>query len=91
MENITKKSATKELGSASSEHPIADVLLGNDPPMEKAYPGLAPALVFLAYPLAIIVMVAFVSLYFLSAQKDGRQSDVVTPATLSPSDESTLK
>ena len=93
MENIRNNIATKELEKNSkvvepSEHPFADALLGKDPPMEKAHPGLGPALVFLAYPLAIIVLSALVSLYFLTTQKDGRQSDVVAPATQSPSDES---
>ena len=93
-QNFTKNIATKELGKDSkvvepSEHPFADALFGQDPPMEKAHPGLGPALVFLAYPLAIILLISLVSIYFLSTQKDGRQPDVVTPATQSPSDEST--
>lgn len=94
MENITKNNSTTELETDSevvepSEHPFVDALLGKDPPMEKAHPGLGPALVFLSYPIAIIVLITLVSLYFLSTQKGGRQSDVVAPATQSPSDEST--
>jgi len=93
-QNITKNIETKELGTDSkvvepSESPIADVLTGNDPPMELAHPGLGPALVFLAYPLAIIFLISIVSIYFLSTQKDGRQGEDVSPATQSPSDEST--
>ena len=92
-QNITKNIATKEWEADSkvvepSEHPITDALLGKDPPMEIAHPGLGPALVFLAYPFAIIVMIILVSIYFLSTQKDGRQGEIVTPAT-SSSDEST--
>lgn len=89
---MSKNIATKESDEPKviepSEHPFADALLGNDPPMEKAYPGLGPALVFLAYPFAIILLITMVGVYFLSTQKDGRQSDVVAPTTQSPSDES---
>ena len=93
-QDITKNIDTKELGTDSkvaepSEHPFADALTGNDPPMEVAYPGLGPALVFLAYPLAIIFLISIVSIYFLSTQKNGRQGESVTPATQSPSDDST--
>ncbi|HUP81688.1 MAG TPA: hypothetical protein VM260_24260 [Pirellula sp.] len=90
---ITKKIDKRELGTDTkvvepSEHPFADALTGNDPPMETAHPGLGPALVFLAYPLAIIFLITIVSVYFMSTQKDGRH-EAVTPATQSPSDVST--
>lgn len=89
----TKNIATKELGQDSnvlepSEHPIVDALTGNDPPMEIAHPGLQPALVFLSYPLALIVIISVVGIYFLFSQRDGRQGEATTPATQSPSDES---
>ena len=92
-QNIMKNIATKELGTDSkvvepSEHPIADALLGRDPPIEVAHPGLQPALVFLSYPLALIVIISVVGMYFLFTQKDGGQDDVTTPATQSASDES---
>ena len=93
-QNITKNIATKEWEADSkvvepSEHPIKDALLGKDPPMEIAHPGLGPALVFLAYPLTIIVMFTLICLYFLATEKDGQQAEIVTPATQSSSDEST--
>ncbi len=90
---ITKNIAEKELGPDSkvvepSEHPFADVLLGRDPPMEKAHPGLQPMLVFLSYPFAIIVILSVAGIYFLFTQRDGGQREVTTPATQSPSNES---
>lgn len=89
----TKNITTKELGTESkvvepSEHPFADALLGRDPPIEKAHPGLQPALVFLSYPLALIVIISVVCVYFLFTQIVGRQIEVTTPATQSTSDES---
>lgn len=88
-QEITKNIATKELETDSkvvepSEHPFADALTGNDPPMEFAHPGLQPALVFLSYPLALVVIVSVVGMYFLFTQRDGRQGEVTAPATQSP-------
>lgn len=93
MGNNTKNIATRELGQDSkvlepSEHPFTDALLGRDPPIEKAHPGLQPALVFLSYPFALIVIILVVGIYFLYSQRDGRQGEATTPATQSPSDES---
>ena len=93
MGTNTKNIATKELGQDSkilepSEHPFADALLGRDPPIEKAHPGLQPALVFLSYPFALIVIISVVGIYFLFSQRDGRQGKATTPTTQSPSDES---
>ena len=93
-QNITKNTATNELETDSkvaepSEHPFTDALLGRDPPIEKAHPGLQPALVFLSYPFALIVIISVVGMYFLFTQRDGPQGDVTTPVTQSQSDEST--
>ncbi len=93
MGTNTKNIATKELGQdlkglEPSEHPFADALLGRDPPIEKAHPGLQPALVFLSYPFALIVIISIVGIYFLFSQRDGRQGEATKPATQSPSDES---
>jgi hypothetical protein len=43
---------------------IQDTLLGTDPPLEKAHPGLQPALVFASYPIALIVLISIAALYF---------------------------
>ncbi len=91
-QDTTKKIAEKELERdsklvAPSEHPFTDALLGNDPPIEKAHPGLQPALVFLSYPVALIVIISIACLYFLFTQRDSRQRDVNAPATQSQSDE----
>jgi hypothetical protein len=43
---------------------LEDTLLGTDPPIEEAHPGLQPALVFASYPLALIVLVSIVAIYF---------------------------
>ena len=48
-----------------SDTPFSDAILGNDPPIEKAHPGLQPALVFLAYPLALIAALGVAVTYFL--------------------------
>lgn len=44
---------------------VADTLFGTDPPIEKAHPGLQPALVFLSYPLVLIILVLIISAYFM--------------------------
>ncbi len=85
----TKNIVTKELETDSkvvepSEHPITDALLGKDPPIEDAHPGLQPALVFLSYPFALILIISVVGLYFLFTQKDGQQGKATAPATQSP-------
>ncbi len=43
---------------------VQDTLLGTDPPLEKAHPGLQPALVFASYPIALIVLISIAALYF---------------------------
>ncbi len=92
-QDITKNIAKKELDTdsklvPSSEHPFADALLGNDPPIEEAHPGLQPALVFLSYPFALIIIISVACLYFLFTLKDPRQRDVTSPATQSPATQS---
>ncbi len=47
-----------------SSSPILDAAVGNDPPIENAHPGLQPALVFASYPLALIVLISIVAIYF---------------------------
>jgi len=52
----------------SSEQPpitVADTLLGTDPPIEEAHPGLQPALVFLSYPIGLIVLILIITAYFV--------------------------
>ena len=44
---------------------MQDTLLGTDPPLEKAHPGLQPVLVFASYPIALIVLISIVALYFV--------------------------
>ncbi len=56
--------------------------------MEKAHPGLQPALVFLSYPFALIAIISIACMYFLFTHRDGRKGEVATPATHSPSNES---
>jgi len=63
----TAANGSKEAVDASQQAPItvADTLLGTDPPIEKAHPGLQPALVFLSYPIVLVILVVIISAYFL--------------------------
>ncbi len=68
--------------------PIADAFLGNDPPIEKAHPGLQPALVFLAYPLALIAALSVAVMYFLfSTSSDHKGANPPAPAQSSSTSE----
>ena len=44
---------------------VSDTLLGTDPPIEDAHPGLQPALVFASYPIALILLISIIAVYFL--------------------------
>lgn len=44
---------------------LEDTLMGTDPPIEEAHPGLQPALVFASYPIALIVLISIVAMYFV--------------------------
>ncbi len=45
-----------------------DALTGQDPPIEKAHPGLQPSLVFMSYPIVLVIsVIAILSWYWLSA------------------------
>jgi len=54
----------KPVETDGSSSPILDAAVGNDPPIEKAHPGLQPALVFASYPLALIVLISIAAIYF---------------------------
>lgn len=43
---------------------LEDTLMGTDPPIEDAHPGLQPALVFASYPIALVVLISVVAIYF---------------------------
>lgn len=59
---------------------MADAILGNDPPIEKAHPGLQPGLVFLAYPLALIAAICVAMAYFLlSPSNDHKGANAPAP------------
>ncbi len=71
-----------------STTPISDALLGNDPPIEKAHPGLQPALVFLAYPLALIAALCIAVMYFLfSTSNDQKGANAPAPTQSSSTSE----
>lgn len=71
-----------------SATPISDALLGNDPPIEKAHPGLQPALVFLAYPLALIAALCIAVTYFLfSTSNDQKGANAPAPTQSSSTSE----
>ena len=68
--------------------PIADAFLGNDPPIEKAHPGLQPALVFFAYPLALIAALCVAVTYFLfSTSNDKKGANAPAPTQSSSTSE----
>ena len=54
--------ATKEF--SPSKITVEDTLMGTDPPIEEAHPGLQPALVFGTYPIVLIVLIAIAGGYF---------------------------
>jgi len=43
---------------------VEDAIMGTDPPIEEAHPGLQPALVFASYPIVLIVLIAIVAGYY---------------------------
>jgi len=43
---------------------LEDFLMGTDPPIEKAHPGLQPALVFASYSIVLIVLITSLVAYF---------------------------
>jgi hypothetical protein len=55
-----------ESSKADSPSPITveDTLMGTDPPIEQAHPGLQPALVFASYPIVLIILISIVAIYF---------------------------
>lgn len=65
--------------------PVADAFLGNDPPIEKAHPGLQPALVFFAYPLALIAALCVAVTYFLFSTSNAHKGANAPAATQSTS------
>jgi hypothetical protein len=62
-----------------SSSTILDAAVGIDPPIEKAHPGLQPALVFASYPLVLILLVSTVAIYFYSFRSSPRGKET-TPA-----------
>jgi hypothetical protein len=64
--NPNAQRATETANSSATMKAITmqDTLLGTDPPLEKAHPGLQPVLVFASYPIALIVLISIVALYF---------------------------
>jgi hypothetical protein len=50
---------------------MTESLTGQDPPLEVAHPGLQPSLVFLSYPIGLVVIImAFCAWYFLTMPSD---------------------
>jgi hypothetical protein len=69
----TTSAPSQEKATAESEQQpvtVSDTLLGTDPPLEKAHPGLQPALVFAAYPLAFIVIISCIAVYYMITQSN---------------------
>ena len=64
----------KSVAIEDSSTPILDAVVGTDPPIEKAHPGLQPALVFASYPLVLIVFVFIVACYFFFFRSDSKES-----------------
>ena len=78
--------STQEAKPATAEpvsNTLSDALMGTDPPIEKAHPGLQPALVFASYPIALVVLVAIVAIYFVMFRSSPPDSN--TPAVHSES------
>ena len=71
----------KPIETDGSSSPILDAAVGNDPPIENAHPGLQPALVFASYPLALIVLISIVAIYFffLRSSPSGNETPPVNP------------
>jgi len=60
---VTDSQGTTKLVSPSTPT-MEDALMGTDPPIEKAHPGLQPALVFASYPIVLIVLITCLIGYF---------------------------
>jgi hypothetical protein len=65
----------KPVGTDGSSSPILDAAVGNDPPIENAHPGLQPALVFASYPLALIVLISIIAIYFFFFRSSPGESE----------------
>lgn len=60
---------------------VSDTLFGTDPPIEKAHPGLQPALVFASYPIMLIVLISVAALYFFFLPRHPNGSGTVPVQT----------
>jgi len=79
----------KPIGTDGSSSPILDAVIGNDPPIENAHPGLQPALVFASYPLALIVLISIIAIYFFFFRSSPSGSETPPVNTESAHAEST--
>lgn len=78
---IASKTQIDAIATETAENSFADAMMGTDPPIEEAHPGLQPALVFASYPLMLIVLVAIVGFYFLFLRPIASNSDVPSVRT----------
>lgn len=79
----------KPVETEGSSSPILDAAVGNDPPIENAHPGLQPALVFATYPLALIVLISIIAIYFFFFRSSPSESETPPVNTASTHAEST--
>ncbi len=60
---------------------LSDTLLGTDPPIEKAHPGLQPVLVFASYPIMLVVLISVVALYLFLLPRHPNGTNMVPVQT----------
>ena len=84
----TVKNDSEKTTDASEQPPItvADTLLGTDPPIEEAHPGLQPALVFLSYPIVLIIIILIITSYFVFNRAKPSKENVypIPPESVNP-------
>ena len=91
-ENGSRRTPLHSTAVRPSESPLSDAILGNDPPIEEAHPGLQPALVFLAYPLGLIALLCLAMAFFFFGPKNERKSEnAPQPTQPVPADISIIK
>jgi hypothetical protein len=58
---------------------MEDTLMGTDPPIEDAHPGLQPALVFASYPIVLTILITIFAIYFALSRLTKQNSDDSLP------------
>ena len=87
-EGIESNAQIDPNATETAGHTFADAVMGTDPQIEAAHPGLQPALVFASYPLVLIVLVAIVGFYFAFLRPSASTRDV-PPVRTESSDQGT--